>query len=116
MKTLIWILPFLILACSSTPSKITHIEEDSLFEEELDAAPGPRAPAKSSEKSSSTSHLADHGKDCRSPVGFIAHGQSMSFYQHRRVPEGFPCEKEVRVCNDGELSGSFAYSSCIAVP
>mgnify|MGYP001185117783 CR=1 FL=1 len=117
MKSIIWLLPFLLLlACSSGPTKTLHLDEDAMSEVEFATPVSPRKPAKTSAKEKTSSEIPAQGKDCRSPVGFIAHGQSMSFYRNSRVPEGFDCEKESRTCIDGELSGTFAFSSCMAVP
>ncbi|MGE3759739.1 MAG: hypothetical protein AB7H97_18375, partial [Pseudobdellovibrionaceae bacterium] len=48
----------------------------------------------------------------------IAHGQSVSAYLNSTVGVGLSCDmagsKEVRVCNNGSLSGTFNYSSCAA--
>jgi hypothetical protein len=102
MKTLLWLIPFFLVACTSA-EKTIRLDEPSISEEEV--AP-PIAPEP----------ISLEGKDCRSSVGFISHGQSMTFFRNRRVPEGFECERETRTCNNGQLSGSFEFSSCIAVP
>lgn len=44
--------------------------------------------------------------------GSIAHNQSVSAFQALSVPNGSTCVSESRVCNNGNLSGSYLYSSC----
>lgn len=51
-----------------------------------------------------------------SPCGFgdqtIASGGSVMAYRSAQPPVCEPCESELRVCNDGSLSGSYGASSC----
>jgi len=42
----------------------------------------------------------------------IAHGQAVTAFQAATVPAGQLCQPETRLCNNGNLSGSFAFSSC----
>lgn len=42
----------------------------------------------------------------------IAHGQSAMAFQNSSVPFGQSCQSESRLCQNGVLSGSFAFSSC----
>lgn len=52
-------------------------------------------------------------KDCTSSRGSIVpHGQSVVAFQSSSVTYGWVCQSEVRVCNDGNLDGSFTYQSC----
>lgn len=48
------------------------------------------------------------------PWGTIAHGNSVTAYSQSNPLPTSPCSglSESRICNDGVLSGSFAYSSC----
>src|SRR5690606_17578366 len=39
-------------------------------------------------------------------------GQSVTAYQSASVSCGSSCNSQTRTCNDGSLSGSYAYSSC----
>ncbi len=45
--------------------------------------------------------------------GTLPHGQSAVAFPYQSVQFGMPCPQEVRVCNDGVLSGSAQYSNCI---
>ncbi|MFN8792618.1 MAG: hypothetical protein ACK5Y2_14275 [Bdellovibrionales bacterium] len=42
----------------------------------------------------------------------IPHNQSVTAYQMSSVPAGQTCQFQTRVCSNGVLSGSFAFSSC----
>ncbi len=42
----------------------------------------------------------------------IAHFESVSAFQNSTVGFGSSCVEQVRVCHNGELSGSYVYSSC----
>lgn len=46
----------------------------------------------------------------------ILSGAKISAYKATSVPNGKVCEKEIRTCNDGQLSGSFENASCIIEP
>jgi hypothetical protein len=47
----------------------------------------------------------------------ITHKGSVRAYQNSSVPSGQTCMSEVRACDDGKLSGSYAYASCqVAAP
>ncbi len=48
--------------------------------------------------------------------GTIAHGASVTAYQSASVPNGQQCVSELRVCNNGVLSGSFQNQSCAVEP
>jgi hypothetical protein len=50
--------------------------------------------------------------------GSIAHGQSVTAYQVNSVGPGGSCTPyaQTRTCNNGALSGSYAYSSCSVQP
>ncbi len=45
----------------------------------------------------------------------LTHGQSKNYYNNQTVPHGSSCQGEVRVCNDGIMSGnaSYQYSACL---
>lgn len=52
-------------------------------------------------------------RSCSLPWGgTIAHGQSTTAYQNATVPYNQSCVSQTRTCNDGTLSGSYAYASC----
>lgn len=56
-------------------------------------------------------------RSCELPWGgSIAHGDSVTAYQSPSVPAGQSCVGEVRTCNDGVLSGSFLYATCVIEP
>mgnify|MGYP001597968920 FL=1 len=42
----------------------------------------------------------------------VTHGNSVTAYREASVPFGSNCQSQTRTCNDGNLTGSFAYSSC----
>ncbi len=42
----------------------------------------------------------------------ITHNSSVIAYQSSSVPYGSTCTSESRICNNGELSGSFSYATC----
>jgi hypothetical protein len=44
----------------------------------------------------------------------IAHGQSVVAYQNGSVAYGEECQKQVRVCTNGTLSGTYSHASCEA--
>lgn len=46
----------------------------------------------------------------------VAHDSSVTAYQSSSVPFGSTCTSQTRTCNDGTLSGSYAYSSCSVSP
>ncbi len=41
----------------------------------------------------------------------IGHGQSVAAYQNSSVPFGETCVQQTRTCNNGNLSGSYSYST-----
>lgn len=43
----------------------------------------------------------------------VAHGSSVVAFASSSVPYGSSCQQENRVCNNGVLSGSFGFGSCI---
>lgn len=56
--------------------------------------------------------VQDQPKSCLFNGQTIAHGQSFNAFRNSTVPYGSSCESQVRVCNNGELSGVNSYSSC----
>ena len=46
----------------------------------------------------------------------VLHGQSVKAYKTATVPDGQTCQSQNRTCNDGTLSGSYAYDSCVVNP
>lgn len=46
----------------------------------------------------------------------VAHGSSVTAYQASVVPFGSICVSQARLCSNGSLSGSYAYSSCSVTP
>ena len=63
----------------------------------------------------SQSCIVDPPNSCYNPsTGLvdIAHSSSKIFYQQPSVLFGQSCLSETRTCNNGALSGSYAYSSC----
>jgi hypothetical protein len=42
----------------------------------------------------------------------VAHGQSVTAYASSSVPFGSACTAQTRTCNNGTMSGSYAYSTC----
>jgi hypothetical protein len=46
----------------------------------------------------------------------IPHGETVPAYKDKTVPFGGSCQSEERTCNNGTLSGSYAYSSCTIEP
>lgn len=46
----------------------------------------------------------------------IAHGQSTILFQNASVPHGESCLPESRICDNGNLSGSYTNSSCTVEP
>lgn len=55
---------------------------------------------------------ADAPHSCLHNGSTIAHGQSINAYQQSSVPFGQSCVQQTRTCNDGILSGSYAFTSC----
>lgn len=51
-------------------------------------------------------------KDCSFNGKTVPHGQSVVAFENNSVAYGSVCQSEVRVCNDGNLGGSFGYGSC----
>lgn len=46
----------------------------------------------------------------------VAHGQQVTAFATASVPFGSDCGGEIRTCNNGSLSGSYAYGSCTIDP
>jgi hypothetical protein len=46
----------------------------------------------------------------------VQDGQSLTAYQSSTVPYGQTCSSQTRICSNGTLNGSYAYSSCAVVP
>lgn len=51
-------------------------------------------------------------KSCLFNGKTLANGEQVKAYQNSTVPFGQTCQSEMRTCNNGALSGSYAYSSC----
>ncbi|MBI5510933.1 MAG: hypothetical protein HY903_19400 [Deltaproteobacteria bacterium] len=49
---------------------------------------------------------------CTGPDASIPHGESRTYFATASVSYGGSCESEVRVCDNGVLSGSFTQASC----
>jgi hypothetical protein len=46
----------------------------------------------------------------------VANGHSVTAYQTSKVPFGSQCVSQTRTCNNGALSGSYAYAACTVAP
>ncbi len=56
-------------------------------------------------------------KNCTGPDSSnIINGASRIYFSAATAPYGSVCQNETRVCNDGELYGSYTASSCIVLP
>lgn len=62
-----------------------------------------------------TSCAVNAPKSCLFNGQTISHGEEVTAYGSA-IPTGGTCEKEVRVCQNGVLSGSLPNSSCVIVP
>lgn len=51
-------------------------------------------------------------RSCAWNGGTISHGQSVTAYQSAFLPHGSTCVSQARICNEGNLSGSYQYASC----
>lgn len=59
----------------------------------------------------------DPPENCTTPWGStVLHGNSVQAFATATVPYGTTCNSQVRTCNDGTLSGSFANASCTVDP
>lgn len=56
---------------------------------------------------------ADAPKACLFNGAQVAHGQEVIAYQKSGVPFGESCVAEKRLCDNGDLSGSYQYASCV---
>lgn len=55
--------------------------------------------------------------NCTTPWGStVNHGSSATAYQAPSVPSGNSCSSQTRSCNNGTLSGTYAYNSCSVLP
>ncbi len=54
----------------------------------------------------------DAAKSCLFNGQTIAHGASVNAFQNSAVAFGATCAKEARVCNNGNLSGTYTFASC----
>ncbi len=52
------------------------------------------------------------GSDCQLNGNSIANGTSITTYQSSTVPFGQSCQSELRLCNNGALSGTYLFQSC----
>lgn len=50
--------------------------------------------------------------DCTFGGQTVAHGSGVTAYLSDQVPSGQTCQGETRTCNNGSLSGSYAYPAC----
>lgn len=55
-------------------------------------------------------------KSCLFNGKTIRHGESTEAYQSSSVAYGDTCQKQVRVCNDGSLSGGYIFPACQVGP
>lgn len=55
--------------------------------------------------------------DCQNPVGgVVKHGESVTLFQAASVQFGATCMAEVRMCDNGKLSGTFKEVACEVMP
>lgn len=54
--------------------------------------------------------------DCKFGVKTLLPGSSVNAFQTATVPSGGSCNREVRLCTDGVLSGSFTNEKCEVLP
>ncbi len=54
--------------------------------------------------------------DCLLGNLYVANGKSETAYLHASVAAGKTCPSQIRTCKNGNLSGSYAYSSCKVEP
>lgn len=56
-------------------------------------------------------------EQCANPVtgGMLEHGQAVTAFLSATVPWSGACQSEARVCDDGSLTGSYLFPSCIPV-
>ena len=55
--------------------------------------------------------------NCTAPWGgTVAHGTGITAYQAASVPHGSGCGGEIRVCNNGILTGSYMHQACTVDP
>lgn len=52
-------------------------------------------------------------KSCLFNGKTIAHGQSVTAFDASSVAAGATCSQQARLCNDGVLSGSYAFEACV---
>lgn len=64
----------------------------------------------------SDAQTASNETSCSFNNTSMAEGQSVTAYLTAAVDSNHQCEKEVRTCNNGTLSGSFSYASCKIEP
>lgn len=69
------------------------------------------------------SHDSSSFPGCDAPIAnctfngqTVLHGASVTGYQTATVPFGSTCNSQSRTCNNGTLSGSYAYASCSVGP
>lgn len=67
---------------------------------------------KSQERDLDSETVVEMGKACLTDFGDVPSGGSFVAYLEPQVPTGQTCQSEVRVCQDGKLSGSYAFVSC----
>ncbi len=56
--------------------------------------------------------LNEPSKSCTFNGSTVVHGTSITAYESNSVQAGYQCLQQSRVCVDGVLSGTYAYSSC----
>ena len=52
-------------------------------------------------------------RDCESPLGLIADGESVMGYLNEYEPAGRSCQSGALVCHDGVWSGEFVHKHCV---
>ena len=55
-------------------------------------------------------------KPCEGPYGQIAHGKKIKMYNVLVAQAPEKCKSEIRVCTNGEITGSYIFPGCTEVP
>lgn len=63
-----------------------------------------------------TSCTPQPARACEFNGSFIAHGSNRLAYEAATVPFGQTCRSQTRTCNNGNLDGGYAFSSCQTAP
>lgn len=55
--------------------------------------------------------------NCQNPIGgIVKHGESVTLFKDAQVAYGFTCKSEIRVCENGVLTGTYAQAACEVMP